>query len=156
MGDPCLSPSFLGVMLTIILLESTADTFLNFEHFRRLLTFRDPQKMPRFYVSISHSSRFMLLQVGTFRQEQTSCNTRRRCPKSVLNSGIGKPKRSFFIGKNRSARGGTRTRKPFGIRPSNVRVCQFHHPSVEREQTFRRRQRLASIECILLSRRRNS
>ena len=30
------------------------------------------------------------------------------------------------------ARGGTRTRKPFGIRPSNVRVCQFHHPSAER------------------------
>src|SRR5207248_8063668 len=39
----------------------------------------------------------------------------------------------------------------FGIRPSNVRVCQFHHPSVEREQTFRRRQRLASVECSLLT-----
>jgi len=54
------------------------------------------------------------------------------------------------------ARGGTRTRKPFGIRPSNVRVCQFHHPSVEREQTFRRRQPLASVEYILLTRARNS
>jgi hypothetical protein len=26
-----------------------------------------------------------------------------------------------------NAQGGTRTRKPFGIRPSNVRVCQFRH-----------------------------
>ena len=33
------------------------------------------------------------------------------------------------------------------------RTClPFHHPSVEREQTFRRRQRLASVEYILPSR----
>ena len=52
--------------------------------------------------------------------------------------------------KNRNARGGSRTRKPFGIRPSNVRVCQFHHPSAEKG-IFRGRPRLASVECILLA-----
>jgi hypothetical protein len=36
------------------------------------------------------------------------------------------------------------------------RTClPFHHPSVEREQTFRRRQRLASVDCILLTHARN-
>src|SRR5215208_1443150 len=30
------------------------------------------------------------------------------------------------------------------------RTClPFHHPSVEREEIFRRRQRLASVECVI-------
>src|SRR5213080_4307238 len=67
---------------------------------------------------------------------------------SVISARTQLPTRRLSQTKNR-ARGGTRTRKPFGIRPSNVRVYQFHHPSIQESETFRRREQLASVVSVL-------
>src|SRR5262249_43212051 len=69
------------------------------------------------------------------------------CPQSVLNFVADASKRAFLIDKSKSARGGTRTRMPFGIRPSNVRVCHSTTRAIRRisGKTFRRAQRLASL-----------
>ena len=40
---------------------------------------------------------------------------------------------AVYVGFKSGAREGTRTLTPFGTRPSNVCVYQFHHPSISNE-----------------------